>query len=96
VNTTRRKKVDCKPPLSASVLAPCNVQLFGLFRVSSESQMLCDKIPNHPHRTNADANHFDDFAIVISRGEIMPVKPSSELRNTRVSHTTRYLFRGSH
>ena len=46
--------------------------------------MLCDKIRNHPHRTNADANHFDDFAIVISRGEIMPVKPSSELRNTRV------------
>ena len=46
--------------------------------------MLCDKIRNHPHRTSADANHFDDFAIVISWGEIMPVKLSSELRNTRV------------
>lgn len=92
MNTTRRKKSWPQAALSASVLAPCNVHLFGLFRVSSESQMLCDKIRNHPH--SADANHFDDFAIVISRGETMPVKPSSKLRNTRVR--VALPFRGSH
>src|SRR5713226_5377351 len=62
----------CTPPdarkLAASRfvgLSACPMQrtLFGLFRLSSESQMLCDKIRNHPHCNSAGANHFDDFAI---------------------------------
>lgn len=94
MNSTRRKKVGRKPlcrprclphatcTSSASFASAVNPKCFVTRFVTIHTALVQTRIS------------FDDFAIAISRGETMPVKPSSELRNTRVR--VALPFRGSH